>query len=84
MTRRRQAIEALRRADDAFATYRGPEGTPEYRSLLAAVEKAYGSPDLPDRHRDPRDRKNAHKLRCRCTRPHADVDGYCLACGCQI
>lgn len=83
MNRKRQAIQALQRADDAFAAYQGPEGTTEYQRLHKAVEAAYNNPDLPDRHRDPRDRKNAHKIRCRCTRPRSDADGYCETCGCR-
>ncbi|NUP49186.1 MAG: hypothetical protein HOW97_18045 [Catenulispora sp.] len=81
-TKRRQAIDSLRAADAALEAYTGPEGTPESRRLAAAVEVAYVSPQLPDRYRDPRDRRNAHKLRCRCQRPTPDSDGYCTTCGC--
>ena len=82
MTSRSAAIDALRAADKAMDAYTGPEGTPEYKRLAAAVEAAYTNPALPDRHRDPRDRKNAHKLRCKCRTPRTDRDGYCLNCGC--
>jgi hypothetical protein len=71
-------------AEDALAANHDTTETPEYRRLNAAVEAAYINPNLPDRYRDPRDRKDAHKLRCRCTPSEPDADGYCLACGCQI
>lgn len=82
MTRRRDAIETLKTAEAALAANRDTEETPEYRRLNAAVETAYTNPDLPDRYRDPRDRKNAHKLRCKCRAPRPHTDGYCLDCGC--
>lgn len=81
-TKRRQAVDALGAADRAMAAYTGPEGAAEYERLTAAVEAAYTSPHLPDRYRDPRDRRNAHKLRCECLTPRRDRDGYCLGCGC--
>jgi len=81
-TKRRQAIDALAAADKAMAAYTGPEHTAEYKRLHAAIEAAYNSPHLPDRYRDPRDRRNAHKIRCTCQEPHPDQDRYCLDCGC--
>jgi hypothetical protein len=82
MTRRRDAIQALKTAEEALAANHDTEETPEYRRLNAAVEAAYINPDLPDRYRDPRDRKNAHKLHCKCRAPRLDQDSYCLDCGC--
>lgn len=82
MTRRRDAIQALKTADEALAANHDTEETPEYRRLTAAVIAAEANPALPDRYRDPRDRKNAHKLRCRCTPSEPDAGGYCLDCGC--
>lgn len=84
MTRRRSAVQALKAAEDALAANRDTTETPEYRRLNAAVETAYTNPHLPDRYRDPRDRRNARKLRCGCTTSKPDADGYCLGCGCQI
>lgn len=81
-TKRRQAITDLRAADAAMDAYRGTDGTPECKRLTAAQETAYNNPNLPDRYRDPRDRRNAHKLHCTCRTPRPDSDNYCLACGC--
>lgn len=83
-TKRRQAIADLRDADDALAANHDTEETPEYRRLNAAVEAAYTNPHLPDRYRDPRDRRNAHKLRCGCATSKPDGAGYCQTCGCRI
>lgn len=83
MTKRSAAIRAQKTADDAMDAYTGPHGTPEFRRLYAAVEAAYNDPNLPDSHRDPRDRANAHKLRCKCRTPRPDQDSYCLGCGCR-
>jgi len=82
MTKRGDAIRALREADAAVDAYRGPTGTPEQKRLTNTAEIAYNNPHLPDRYRDPRDRRTAHKLRCNCHRPTPDTDGYCTACGC--
>lgn len=84
MTKRSDAIRALRGADAALDAYQGPEGAPEGKRLAAAVETAYNNPHLPDRYRDPRDRRNAHKIRCRCAHPTPDADGHCLDCGITI
>jgi hypothetical protein len=84
MTKRRDAIRALKTADAALAANSDRQETPEYRRLNAAVEAAYINRDLPDRYRDPRDRKDAHKLRCGCRPAQPNGDGWCLACGCQI
>lgn len=79
---RRNAIRDLKAAEAALAANHDSTETPEYRRLNAAVEAACTNPALPDRYRDPRDRKNAHPLRCECPTPRPDQDSYCLGCGC--
>lgn len=56
------AIRDLKQADNALDAHcnANPHITdkdPTWRRLHAAVDKAYNNPDLPDRYRDPRDRR---------------------------
>lgn len=60
------AIRALKQADKNFDAYcdANPHITdkdPAWRRLHTAVDKAYNNPDLPDRCRDPRDRKSRRR-----------------------